>query len=62
MSDCGEHHSLLQGELQSRHFYRRPDNFDRICNNGHDTNYPEDNWTDSDSSSCSSYFSDCNAR
>lgn len=65
MSDCGEQQSLLHKELKDRGGYRSQNSLNRTNNRSYarDLSYlDEEIWTDSDSSSCSSYYSGCHSR
>lgn len=65
MSDCGEQESLLHKELKDRGGSRSQGSVNRTKNRPYarDLSYlDEEIWTDSDSSSCSSYYSGCHSR
>ncbi|KAG8273001.1 hypothetical protein J6590_030608 [Homalodisca vitripennis] len=60
MSDCGEQQSLLQKDVSVRDRQRKRHNYDRHnMFNTSELYSDEEHWDETDSSSCCSYYSDC---
>ncbi|XP_054273007.1 protein inturned-like isoform X2 [Macrosteles quadrilineatus] len=65
MSECEEQQSLLQKDLSLKESVNlrgnRNNDKDTFINRNRDLPYSDEDWSDTDSSSCSSYYSDCNS-